>query len=45
MAERDQGETDGSLKVWGIILSEEPRKSAEAGLIAEMVKDIEANWL
>jgi hypothetical protein len=45
MAVRDQEETDGSLKVWGVILSGEPRKSAEAGLIAEIVKDIEANWL
>jgi len=45
MAEQDQGEADGSLKVWGGNLSEEPRKSAEAGLIAEMVKNIEANWL
>jgi hypothetical protein len=45
MAERDQAETDGSLKVWAVILSEEPRKSAEAGLIAEMVKNYEANWL
>jgi hypothetical protein len=45
MAERDQGEADGSLKVWGVNLSEEPRKSAEVGLIAEVVKNIEANWL
>jgi hypothetical protein len=45
MAERDQGETGGSLKVWGVSLSEEPVKNAEAGSIAEMVQDIEANWL
>jgi len=45
MAKRDQGRTDGSLKIWGVSLSEEPVKNAEAGPIAEMVQDIEANWL
>jgi hypothetical protein len=45
MAEPDQEETGGSLQLQLVTLSVEPVKSAEAGLIAEMVKDIEANWL
>jgi hypothetical protein len=44
-AERDQVGTDGNLQLQLVTLSEEPVRSAEAGLIAEMVQDIEANWL
>ena len=44
MADRDQGETDGRLKVWGEILSEEMAKNAEAGSIADLVQDTFKVW-
>ena len=33
------------LAIVTVTLSEEPVRSTETGLIAEMVQDIEANWL